>query len=58
MEGGAIVSESVVVYEGKISLKLHSSEGENTVLSVTFSEGFLDDYTRYDKSKSLAKSRY
>ena len=50
MEGGAIVSNNVTLYEGKFSVNLQSSEGENTILSVTFSEGFLDDYTRYNES--------
>ena len=47
MEGGAMISEVVDVHEGKFSVQLQASEGHNTILSVTFSEGELDDYTRY-----------
>ena len=46
MEGGAIVSETVALHKGKFNFKVKASEGENTVLSITLSEGFLDDYVR------------
>ena len=46
MEGGAMVSEKVDVNEGRFTVDLQVSAGHNTILSVTFSEGFLDDYMR------------
>ena len=46
MEGGAVVSDVVDVHPGKFSMSLKASDGYNSILSVSFTEGFMDEYTR------------
>ena len=46
MEGGGIVSRKEQLHQGTFDFHLKVAKGENTITSMTMSEGELDEFTR------------